>query len=112
MIEFLCRKLADLELYLNNIPVAQRKSFVIRVSLILFVLLILFSFGHKIRLSAKKDAIKSEQPTIDDLSRQVEEELNAGISDIREQTKHAFRLIDSMKVVDSLRNIKSNQNEK
>lgn len=112
MIGFICRKLADLEIYLNNIPVAQRKSFVIKTGVILFVLLIIFSFGHKLRLSAKKEAIKSEQPKIDELSKQVEEELNAGVSDIREQTKHVFRLIDSMKTVDSLRNLKSNQHEK
>lgn len=100
MIEFLCRKLADLEMYLNNIPVAQRKSFVIKVSLILFVLLILFSFGHKIRLSAKKDAIKSEQPKIDDLSRQVEEELSSGSSEIKDQTKHILDLLDSLRNTD------------
>lgn len=109
IIETVCRKLADLESYLNSMPIEKRKSFTIKVFVILLILLVLFTLGHKWRMSIKRDSQKEVTEVVKDLSdisQQVEEELTSGFSEVTKQNQKYLQMIDSIQKADSINQMK------
>lgn len=105
IIENVCRKLADLESYLNSMPVEKRKSFTIKVFVILLILLVLVTLGHKWRMSIKRENKKDVTEIVEnisDISQQVEEELTSGYSEVTMQNRKYLQMIDSIQKVDSI----------
>ncbi len=99
-------KMSDLENYLNNVPVENRKGMAIKICLVLFLLLIFFTFIGRCSLS--KEEKTDVQKDVDEakkelmrLSDEVDAELSKGTGASREKASEAFRLIDSLNKAES-----------
>lgn len=102
IINYICQKLADLEKYLNEMPIEKRKGFTIKVGIILLILLFIFAIGgnmirsYKFNERKEKEEVSTNQRDIDSMRKQLDEELNEVSPETKEQTKKALQLIDSL----------------
>lgn len=93
-IEKICEKLAKWETSINNIPVEERKKIILKVSVVMFLILIVCTFGNQIYRTHRKESRIQEQPavTMDSLYKKVDEELIS----VNAETQKALRLVDSL----------------
>lgn len=100
VLEKICEKLAAWESSINEIPVEKRKGIILKVLVVLFILLLVCTFGNQMYRShvreAKKEQLEISQKNIDPLSKQIDAELSTLDSGTKEKTDKAKRLIDSL----------------
>lgn len=104
IINYICQKLADLEKYLNEMPIEKRKGFTIKTGVVLLILLFVFAIGgnfiRSYKFEKQSEEVSTNQRDIDSMRKQLDEELNEVSPETKEQTKKALQLIDSLSKLD------------